>query len=235
MQYKLDTLPIYEAFEAGSECPICLIEEKLEKGFISSYLNAAAMEPAERVLVNKHGFCGSHLHMMYKEHKNLPIALQLHTYMINQEKGVFKKLEEALRQGKRVSKNSESLSEYINGITNSCIICNKIGENIQRYYETLLSMWQNDEKFKKLCLESRGFCMPHFAELYSKSQKALYGKVREEFAGWIINRQKESWSRLEKQLKSYTEKFNYQNAGLPRDESSDALSRSINKLKGRTV
>ena len=77
--------------------------------------------------------------------------------------------------------------------------------------------------------------MPHFAELYSKSQKALYGKVREEFAGWIINRQKESWSRLEKQLKSYTEKFNYQNAGLPRDESSDALSRSINKLKGRTV
>ena len=235
MQYKLDTLPVYEAFEADSECPICLIEEKIEKGFIRSYLNAAVMEPAERLLVNKHGFCAHHLHLMYKEHQNLPIALQLHTYMIHQEKTLFKKLDASLKQNKRSAKNSESLQEFISEFTCSCLICNKISENLLRYYETLLSMWQNDEKFKKLCCKSRGFCMPHFAGLYSSAQKALYGKTREEFFIWLINLQKESWLRLESQLKSYTEKFNYQNAGLPRDESSDALPRSINKLKGRTV
>ena len=39
MQYKLDTLPIFEAFEASTECPLCLIREKLEKGFINSNLS----------------------------------------------------------------------------------------------------------------------------------------------------------------------------------------------------
>ena len=190
------------------------------------------MEPTERVLVNKHGFCGNHLSMMFKEHKNLPLALQLHTYMLNQEKSLYKKLDEGLKQGKR-TKGIDPIKEYINALTDSCLICNKIDDNIQRYYETLLAMWENDEKFRKLCKESHGFCMPHFSVMYTQTQKQLYGKTREEFNSWLINKQKEGWARLEKQLKSYTEKFNYQNAGMPRDESSDALSRSINKLKGK--
>lgn len=57
MREHLDTMPIWEAYRAGCECPLCEIRQKNEAMYIDNFLGASVMEPDTRVEVNQKGFC----------------------------------------------------------------------------------------------------------------------------------------------------------------------------------
>ena len=65
MKYHIDTIPVWDAYKADCECPMCLIRRKCELDFIDSFLGGSVMEPDTRIEVNAKGFCQEHLHQLY--------------------------------------------------------------------------------------------------------------------------------------------------------------------------
>ena len=81
MREHLDTMPIWEAYRAGCECPLCEIRQKNEAMYIDNFLGASVMEPDTRVEVNQKGFCQRHFAQMFMASNRLGLALMTHTYM----------------------------------------------------------------------------------------------------------------------------------------------------------
>jgi hypothetical protein len=59
---------IRTALEQDTECPLCVIEDELERRYIQHYFSELVMDPpSRRELVESRGFCNCHLHRMLKE------------------------------------------------------------------------------------------------------------------------------------------------------------------------
>ena len=74
MREHLDTMPIWEAYRAGCECPLCEIRQKNEAMYIDNFLGASVMEPDTRVEVNQKGFCQRHFAQMFVASNRLGLA-----------------------------------------------------------------------------------------------------------------------------------------------------------------
>ena len=51
MRYQLDTIPVWDAYKAGGECPLCALRAQNEEMYVDSFLGASVMEPDTRVEV----------------------------------------------------------------------------------------------------------------------------------------------------------------------------------------
>ena len=81
MKEKLYTIPVNEAFDAESECPICFIKNKLLKDAIEYTMGTSYMEDFVRMETDKDGFCSLHLPLLYENQNRLGLALMLKTHM----------------------------------------------------------------------------------------------------------------------------------------------------------
>lgn len=86
MDYHIETVQVLDAFKEDCECPLCLIRQKLDSDFTDTYLGGAAMSPDYRLEVNKLGFCARHFKLLYDGGKRLPLALQIHTHLLEHNK-----------------------------------------------------------------------------------------------------------------------------------------------------
>ena len=97
------TIPINEAFEKNTECPLCEIAKRLEKEAVEYALGPAMMEPDYREQSNVKGYCNHHYRMLFKAENKLPLALVLDTHLEElrklvsqmkntEKKGLFKAL-----------------------------------------------------------------------------------------------------------------------------------------------
>ena len=80
-QVHLDTIPILDAYRENGECPLCTLEDALEKQFLDVALGGAMMEPDTRVMTNEKGFCARHFSLMYGAQNRLSLALMTHTHL----------------------------------------------------------------------------------------------------------------------------------------------------------
>ena len=81
MKQHIDTIPVWEAYQADCECPLCRIRLKNEAMYVDNFLGASVMEPSTRVEVNQKGFCQRHFQMMFDSGNRLGLALLCHTYL----------------------------------------------------------------------------------------------------------------------------------------------------------
>jgi hypothetical protein len=245
MDYHIENITVWEAYEASCECPLCKIKEKMDTDYVDSYLGNAAMLPEIRVQVNKKGFCKEHLRQLYDAKNRLPLALQLHTYLLEKNK----QDEKMLKELSKISANSASslfkprtVNEAIKKVLDklqqdetSCIICEHIDQNMVRYIETLLDLYRTNLKFRKLFQENKGYCSPHFRLLLQQASCKMNKKEQSDFIPDLINNQLTAQQRLANEVEWFTKKFDYQNKDRPWGNSRDAIPRTINKLKGQTV
>ena len=77
MKEKIYTIPINDAFDKDSECPVCEFEKEQELLKIEYTLGASMMEPDERIFTNERGFCEKHTGMLIKQDNKLSFALVL--------------------------------------------------------------------------------------------------------------------------------------------------------------
>ena len=75
MPYHLETIPLWEAMETESPCPLCALHEKCEASEIERSLGGSVMEPDERIRVNERGICGRHHQMLFEKKNRLGHAL----------------------------------------------------------------------------------------------------------------------------------------------------------------
>lgn len=242
MKYHIDTIPVWDALKAGTECPLCALRRRTERLLIRRSLGAAVMSPDTRKKVNERGFCPSHQAMLYTapEGNRLGHALMMLSHLQTQKDSILSRpfgddagslprgafLQALIKPG--MGKDGPRAGRG----TASCLICDELRELSQRQTASLVHLYKTDAAFRGSFRESRGLCVPHCEEASAMAGELLSGGMKAEFTGVLKNRLSESLERLQAELERYTRKFDYRNADEPWGDARDALERTINKLQG---
>lgn len=247
MKQHLDTIPVWDAYKADCECPLCSIFKKNEEDFVDTYLGASYMEPSRREETNEKGFCHNHFKMMFDAGNRLGLALMTDTYMketISKLKANAARAVEAaqgeakknalMRMGRKNADLQETAAE-IRKMSSGCSLCDRLDTVMERYVYTLLYMWKHESEFRAAFAASKGMCMEHYAQTLAMAQQHLSGKELAEFVETLTRLQIENLERVEKDLEWFTLKFDYRNKDKPWGTSQDAVERSVNKMRGGAV
>ena len=245
MRYHIDTIPVWEAMEQHSECPLCALRRKTERLLVERSLGASVMSPDTRVRVNEAGFCAQHQVMMF----NFPGGNKLGQglMMLSHLQTLRPKAAKALQAGARVDGRGRNpfaalmqdrntarpdggsgLGQLIAG----CVICEELESQSRRQTASLLHLWKTEPAFQRAFLASKGLCLPHTDAALGMAGELLSGEKLDGFvkaAGQLLEA---SLQRLEEELAWFTQKFDYRNAQQPWGDSRDALERAASKLRG---
>lgn len=238
MKEQIDTIPVNEAFESGDECPFCYLERQAEQRAIRYAIGPGAsyMEPDVRLVTDSQGFCRAHYKKLYDYGNSLGNALVMQTYFISMRKELENQITAFKMPNKRGlfgKKAGEELPivQYLRQKNSSCYLCNKVNYNMQRYYATFFYLIK-DEAFRKKVEGGKGFCMHHFRELLENAQTRLPNAQMEWFYDNVLDVMAQNLARVQGDLDWFIEKFDYRNASADWKNSKDAVSRSMQKLKG---
>jgi hypothetical protein len=238
MKYKLETIPVWDAFKEDTECPFCFLKEIAEKRYLKYYLGNSAMNPETRVELNKTGFCPDHFSQLLKERNPQHLGLITHTHLQDWSKDLDKRFpaEKSGRSSFLSTKNTDT-SEFKtqnDSRIKDCLICDRIEKTIKRYTFTTCILWKKDEEeFRRFLSESKGFCIPHEGDLLLMAEEVLKKSEKNDFFKMIKDIQKQSFQRLEEELAWFTQKFKAENNSKPWGSSEDAHYRVIQKLTGK--
>lgn len=252
MRYHIDTIPLWDAVKIEGECALCALRRKNELADIDRFLGASVMEPDSRIQVNKKGFCQAHQQMLFNQKNRLGLGLLMDSHIKELESKVDTVLKKAVDSakegteastfkrmvaGKNASANKEvvTTAKELESYTHSCILCDSLESNMNRYIHTFFHLWQKDSTFKQAIKDSKGFCIPDTSLLLSIAGEKLTGEQLMEFVAVIQQLTKSNLKRLEEELEWFTLKFDYRNKEKSWGNSKDALERTINKLRGWCV
>ncbi|MBE7027643.1 MAG: ABC transporter substrate-binding protein [Ruminococcaceae bacterium] len=230
MREKIYTIPLSEAYETPSECPFCLLEERLEKEAVEYALGASMMEPDSRIISNEKGYCRRHFKMMLSGQEALSLALVLDTHLGES----VKKIKDALgnqKRGKMLKKGKEDeLLSVVSSINNSCVICEKITGTLDKFSEVFWFLYKTESDFREKVLKSQGFCLQHFYQVMSKIGSEFSGKAKEKARTEICELEIANLERINEEVNWFTKKFDYRFTNEPWKNSKDSPQRAILKL-----
>ena len=237
MREKIYTIPLNEAYETDCECPLCLLEKKIESDAVEYTLGAAMMEPDFRIESNEKGFCNKHYSMLFSKPNKLSLALVLETHLLELSKSLdslSNKFENFSKDTffKKSSDNSEKIEKWFDKNNSSCVICDKVNQTMDRYIEVFFYMWSHDNNFKNKVISSKGFCLYHFDKLFKNALKYLSKKDAGEFLNIIYQKEKDELKRINEDIHKFTLKFDYRNKDMPWGTAIDAPIRAIEKISG---
>ncbi|WP_319416180.1 DUF6062 family protein [Marispirochaeta aestuarii] len=242
MKYNLETIPVRDAFEADSECPFCLLEQKAEEGYLKYYLGSSVMAPETRVTVNARGFCRAHWSALGRiRGERHALSLLAHTRFTEAAFQTEKILEKI---GQYDKKRLESAITELESQVSGCVICERLEATMKRYYFTVVHLWKTDDQgFRKRYRESRGVCLRHLGGLVAMASetlcsglKNLGGKAREDWKSWIretLVMEQDSFHRLEGELFDYSRSFDPQYERKDLNYRDESLDEGIEKLTGK--
>ena len=238
MTESLYTIPVNEAFAAGSECPLCALRIRYEDQIIGNLMQSAYMEPDCRIHTNRLDFCAHHNQLLFSRQNRLGMALMTQTHLqelisrLNQipftENGLCRTFPLFRRKGKAGKNPADCVRKLISG----CALCDRVNETMARYLQTILHLWDSSEEFQALFTSSKGFCLPHFADLLEAAGKRFSGEKAFRFSHELSELEKKSLRRIESELDWFTQKFDYRNQDKSWGSSRDAVERAANKLRG---
>ena len=256
MKERIYTIPINEAFDQDVECPLCICEDKLEHNALEYTVGPAMMEPDFRIETNKDGFCKYHFTRLYNiKQEKLPLALVIDTHLNEQikeietiynkhrsdleklsSKGTLEALPERFKgKNNNAAKAANKLLEKLQTLKNSCAVCNKMGNNMDRMIENTLYLYGKEPEFKKKFQNTKGFCLKHVEDLIERSGKALSPEKQAEFLIDLFNIEIIELKRINEEVHHFTLMFDYRNADADWKNSRDAVPRSIEKICGSSV
>lgn len=241
MQYHLDTIPVWEAMELESDCPMCALYQKCEDSEIERSLGGSVMEPDARIRVNERGICDKHHQKLFQMQNRLGHALLVDSHT----KELLKKTEKLSKllppeDGRRGlfgggKGGLEPLISALDEMNAACVVCEDITSHMERYYYTFLHLWKKDSAFREKWEKSRGVCLPHASALLRRAQKHLNAADQRAFAQGLLALVQANLQQDEKDLEWFTLKFDYRNQDKPWGNSRNALERTINRIRGNCV
>ena len=241
MKEKLYTIPLNDAVNAHDECPFCVIERNIEHDWLDYVLGSAAsyMETDTRDITDKEGFCRAHFQKMFDYGNTLGNAWILKThYMrtIEQMKQQFKSFTPGKTSFKdRLRKtvaNENAIGVWVRERGESCYICNRYQDIYERYMDTFFYLYKQDPEFCQKIKDSKGFCLPHFADLCQAADVKFSDKEKEAFYQMVFPLMEENMQRIADDVAWLIEKFDYRNKDADWKNSRDAIQRGMQKLKG---
>ncbi len=242
MKERLYNIPINDAVNAGSECPLCYIERSIEQDMMDFVLGSGSsyMESDVRDKTDRAGFCREHFKKMYDYGNTLGNAWIMKTHMkrmIDESNKAFDAYSPKAYGVTSILKKSEakganSVTDWVRSRQNSCYICDGFKEHYDRYLKTFFDMYASDEDFKSRVLKGRGFCLPHFADMLEYAGAHLKESRQKEFADEMIPIMKAEMEKLYGDVSWLIEKFDYRNKDADWGDSKEALQNCMQRLKG---
>ena len=247
MRYHIDTIPVWDSLKLDGECLFCALKRKTELGEAERYLGASVMEPDTRIQVNEKGFCRAHHAMLFSMSNRLGHALMLESHN-NRTRERLKKSMDDLRQAaksyseatlfQRIKRGQTARTAYLERcgeiaqMTSSCIMCDSIQENMDRYLHTFFHLYKSDKEFRRRFEESKGVCLPHLAELMRSAPDELPAQEVGAFADMLCDLTERNMTRMQEDISWFIKKFDYRFTNEPWKNSQDAVPRAVNKLRG---
>ncbi len=241
MKEQIYTIPINEALEEDSECPLCLLRKKCEENAINYTLGPAMMEPDFRIESNEKGYCNRHFEMLSEKQNKLSLALVMETLvkeniteLLKFEKGFdnVKKGKGGFLKKSGIREQAEELLKMLKNREDSCLVCEKINFTMSRYIDVFLDMWKTEPEFREKVEASKGFCLVHTRELLERAIKKLSQKDLEVFLTALYEKEKTELMRISDEVHHFTLKFDYRNRDMEWGNAQDAPVRSVEKLAG---
>jgi hypothetical protein len=175
---------------------------------------------------------------LYTYGNSLGNGLMLQTYLacfledFQKEKEAFVMPEKKPLFGKRKQPVSDDpYWKRLRQKVESCYICDKIEYNMSRYYKTFFALLKEPE-FRAKVEASKGVCMRHFVKLLELAKEELPNSQREWFYNTMIPLTRDNLVRVKEDLDHFVSMFDYRSAGKDWKNSRDAVSRSMEKLRG---
>lgn len=241
MKETLYTIPLNDAVNAADECPFCFIEREVEQDLLDFVLGSGSsyMESDVREETDKTGFCRMHFKKMFDYGNTLGNGWILKTHYARMIREMGKEFQNytpgkthfLARKGKN-AETTHSVADWVHEKEKSCYICNRFAETYERYLDTFFVMYHKDEEFRQKIRQSKGFCLPHFADLCEGAEKRLNDKERMNFYPELFTLMQKNMERLQEDVSWLVEKFDYRNKDADWKESRDAIQRGMQKLKG---
>ena len=224
MREDITTIPINDLFRPKNGCPICRMEEMLEKNYVSFIVGDAMMEPNIRIETNRKGFCHRHFSKMFTNGQKLPNALILESHL----KSI---MENVLPQ--KAGKPDKKALEKIEELSSSCYVCDRIDRDIHHLLSTVLSEYEKTEEFRALYREQPYICLNHYALIMrdATAKGGISSKNIKSFHEDTLALSKAYLAELKEDITYFCSMFDYRNAGNNDfGKSIDAIERSIEYL-----
>lgn len=250
MKYHIDTIPVWDSLKLEGECLFCALHRKTELGEAERYLGASVMEPDTRIQVNDKGFCSHHHAMLFSMSNRLGHALMLESHLAETRKRTAKSFDtlkkaakaysgasmlERIKKGGAARSDMESVADELTALASSCILCDSINENMDRYLHTFFHLYQNDSEFRRRFCASKAVCLPHMAQLIRSSLQEMPPKTAGEFITALADMESANLDRMQEDISWFIKKFDYRYLNEPWHNSQDAVERTVNKLRGWCV
>lgn len=232
MKESIYTIPINDAFDSGCDCPLCFIYNQLENELVEQAVGAGMMEPDHRANSDEKGLCKKHAESCNAQQKVLPLALVLHTYTVKQNKNIKQIINNTIKSGlfkSKLKENAKQLAQYINNQQDSCYICEKLENTVERYTENVIYMWNKMPEFKEKFNAKPHFCLKHYADLLSTGVKELNNSQFNEFYNVLTNGLVEVTNNCENNVFELTKAFDYRFDGEVSAEAKTAIPSIISK------
>lgn len=240
MKEKLYTIPVNEAFDQDSECPLCVLHQKLEEDILHYVLGASYMEEDVRGETDRMGFCEKHYRQIYGAQNRLGVALMVSTHLkkLNAvmenllaeeekgsvKKGLFKKAE-----------GESPLVAQLEEVSHSCYACHRMRGRMESYIDTFFHLWRTEQELRNKVLKGKGFCLEHLKTLFQEGRKRMNMADFQAFVSAVAPIELENLKRVEEELDWFIQKFDYRFQNEPWKNSKDSLSRAILKISSVQV
>ena len=231
MKYELETIPVWNAYEQGSECALCHLEDESERRNTSFFLGSSIMAPEMRVKLNQHGFCRRHFHMLLGGTGKLGYSLALATHL-DDLRIRLEKSEARLLSARGSTKAVGSYCDNLETQSSDCLMCDRIRHNLLNYVYTIVKLSVDQAEFRRALDESKGFCLRHIPTVVRMAQEVIPTRNLTNWLKDLFAVQHRNLTRLAEELEEFTWQFDYQTNKKTPERAQDSLSRAVQKLAG---
>lgn len=247
MKYEIDTIPVWDAVKAESECPLCLLEKRSRQAALRYYLGPSVMVPEVRVSVNETGFRPETLRLLSKDPNKLGLALISHTRLKTfrarlaaRTKGLRHEADKAaglnplqgLVGGKALQERIAAAVAFLREEEARCLVEDKVRADLERYAFTLLYLWQKDRDFRPAWVGSRGTCLRHAPDLLEMAARELTAPSLGAFVVEYLGLMDTNLNRVEADVLAFTQTFDSTHSHAPAGNPQGALERCLQKIAG---
>ncbi|MDO5417404.1 MAG: DUF6062 family protein [Lachnospiraceae bacterium] len=129
-------------------------------------------------------------------------------------------------------KTGNGKSDWMKASEETCYVCRKFEDTYGRIIRTFLHLIQTEPDFLNQLKASKGFCLPHFADLLSACEETFTGKEAEAVIPQLYQLMEENLDRIQADIDWFVDKFDYRNQDADWKTSKDAIPRTMQKLVG---
>ena len=234
MAEQLYTIPINEAFEEYSGCPLCRLRRKLEDQSLTYIMGAAMMEPDIRIVTNQTGFCRAHFRRMLTMGNRLSLALMLESHLqYLRENTPDPEDRKPGRLGKLKKYEGENPGPEMQARAGSCYVCRRVSDFEKKYVSNVVYIYKKDPDFPEKLRKQPWFCLEHAGALLEAGQKELSEEKYLALSRDILALTNKRLDALKTDVTAFCRSFDHENAGKPlTDDMRYAVEHAISFLSG---